>query len=158
MFFDRDKVEKILNNLLSNAIKFTPQGGSVKVSLKSEGNDNQFIRISVTDNGIGIPKEQLSKIFDRFYQVDNRLSKEYEGTGIGLSLTKELVELHKGKISVESHEGQGRYLQSICPWAGKYFHPKNLIIISIRKSIKLKVHRRSMIPRCFDQVASNDHR
>ena len=107
LFFDRDKVEKILNNLISNALKFTQQGGSVKVSLKSGESENGFVRISVIDNGIGISKEQLSKIFDRFYQVDNRLTKEYEGTGIGLSLTKELVELHKGKISVESREGQG---------------------------------------------------
>ncbi len=124
LFFDRDKVEKILNNLLSNAIKFTPQGGSVKVNLKPEGNDNQFIRISVTDNGIGIPKEQLSKIFDRFYQVDNRLSKEYEGTGIGLSLTKELVELHKGKISVESHEGQGSVFTLYLPLGREIFSPE----------------------------------
>ncbi len=126
LFFDRDKVEKILNNLLSNALKFTPQGGSVKVNLKSEGNENdkEFIRISVTDNGIGIPKEQLSKIFDRFYQVDSRLSKEYEGTGIGLSLIKELVELHRGKISVESREGQGSVFTVYLPSGMEIFSPE----------------------------------
>jgi signal transduction histidine kinase/ligand-binding sensor domain-containing protein/AraC-like DNA-binding protein len=126
LFFDRDKVDKILNNLLSNALKFTPQGGSVKLSLgiKSEGNEKDFIWVSVIDNGIGIPREQLSKIFDRFYQVDNRLSKEYEGTGIGLSLTKELVELHKGKISIESREGQGSVFTVFLPAGSENFLPE----------------------------------
>lgn len=138
--FDRDKVDKILNNLLSNALKFTPQGGSVKVSLgvKSEGNDKGFVWISVIDNGIGIPKEQLGKIFDRFYQVDNRLSKEYEGTGIGLSLTKELVELHKGRISVESREGQGSVFTVYLPSGSENFLPEEFDHDVIEQGDKMK--------------------
>jgi signal transduction histidine kinase/ligand-binding sensor domain-containing protein/AraC-like DNA-binding protein len=139
LFIDRDKVEKILNNLLSNALKFTPQGGSVKVRLKSEENDKGFIRISVIDNGIGIPKEQLSKIFDRFYQVDSRLSKEYEGTGIGLSLTKELVELHRGKISVESREGQGSVFTIYLPSGREIFSQEEFDHYISEESDKTKI-------------------
>lgn len=106
IYLDRDKFEKIMNNLLSNAIKFTPSGGSVIVEVKHLP-DTKLIEINVSDTGIGIPKIHLDRIFDRFYQVDNKLTREYEGTGVGLSLTKELVELHKGKISVESEEGKG---------------------------------------------------
>ncbi len=76
--------------------------------------NSSYEEISITDTGIGIPNEQLNKIFDRFYQVDNRLSREYEGTGVGLSLTKELIELHKGKISVESEEGKGSIFRVLC--------------------------------------------
>ena len=112
MYIDEEKIDKIISNLLSNALKFTPIEGSVNVNIYK--NDNN-VEISVSDNGIGIPKEQLDKIYDRFYQVDNRLSKEYEGTGVGLSLTKELVELHKGKISVESEEEVGSIFRVSLP-------------------------------------------
>ena len=101
LYLDRDKIDKILSNILSNAIKFTPQGGSVNVIIthfklmtwtRPEYQDklkpDYYVVISITDTGIGIPKEQMNKIFDRFFQVDNRLSKEYEGTGVGLSLQK----------------------------------------------------------------------
>ncbi len=143
MYLDKDKFDKILGNLLSNAIKFTPEKGHVHVKIKinfASGNimagtdsmtmgkkDNDcYVEISVSDTGIGIPKEQLGKIFDRFYQVDNRLSKEYEGTGIGLSLTKELVELHKGSISVESEEGKGSEFRIVLPFSKKYLLPEEI--------------------------------
>ncbi|MEO5562092.1 MAG: ATP-binding protein, partial [Chitinophagaceae bacterium] len=96
--FDADKVEKILYNLLSNAFKFTPVGGSIDFSAKTA---NNIIHISVRDNGRGISDEQLAHVFDRFYQGKQYYSDE-QGTGIGLALTKELVELHSGKIWVES--------------------------------------------------------
>ena len=119
LYLDKDKIDKIFCNILSNALKFTPEHGCVNVEVNSlsppsvglEVGQNRlnsnYVEISITDTGIGIPNEQLNKIFDRFYQVDHKLSKEYEGTGVGLSLTKELIELHKGKISVESEEGKG---------------------------------------------------
>jgi len=102
-YYDREKMEKIITNLLSNAFKFTPEGGTITVSMK-QSNDN-YIGIFIKDTGIGIPKNELSKIFDRFYQVDGSHTKEYEGTGIGLALTRELVELHQGKIFIDSEEG-----------------------------------------------------
>jgi signal transduction histidine kinase/ligand-binding sensor domain-containing protein/DNA-binding response OmpR family regulator len=102
-YFDKEKLEKIITNLLSNAFKFTPSGGRITVKL-SETPSNQ-VEIIVRDSGIGIPKSEMSKIFDRFYQVDGSITREHEGTGIGLALTKELVELHKGNIFVDSIEG-----------------------------------------------------
>jgi len=92
--------------------------------------NSNYVEISIADTGIGIPKEQLDKIFDRFYQVDNRLSKEYEGTGVGLSLTKELIELHKGKISVESEEGNGSIFRVFLPVGKKHLLPEEIIVQS----------------------------
>jgi len=86
----------------------------------------EAVEISVQDNGIGIPEEQLDKIFDRFYQLDNRLSKEYDGTGVGLSLTKELVELHKGIIFVESEEGKGSVFRIILPAGKEHLLPEEI--------------------------------
>ncbi len=111
--FDPDKMEKIVCNLFSNAIKFTAEKGEVNVSVKLLGFSN--IEIRIKDTGIGIPEDRRKHIFDRFYQVDNSLTREHEGTGIGLALTKELVELHKGQISVESTLGVGTEFIIILP-------------------------------------------
>jgi len=105
VFFDSEKLEKIFSNLLSNACKFTPAGGEIKLMVKSPGRDT--VEIAVSDTGIGMDEEQLAHIFDRFYQVENTGSRRFEGTGIGLSLVKELVELHRGTITVRSRPGQG---------------------------------------------------
>mgnify|MGYP000061885062 CR=1 FL=1 len=102
--FDPDKMEKIFYNIVYNAIKFTPKGGEIKVSIQM---DKEFVNIKVKDTGIGISSESLPHIFDRFYQADGSSTREHEGTGIGLALTKELVELHKGKIEVKSKIGEG---------------------------------------------------
>jgi signal transduction histidine kinase/ligand-binding sensor domain-containing protein/DNA-binding response OmpR family regulator len=105
---DQDKIEKIFVNLLSNALKFTPDGGTVRVGLNyANGAQNQIVEMRVSDTGPGIPPEQLKFIFDRFYQVDDSHTREHEGTGIGLALTKELVQLHGGQIDVQSSVGEG---------------------------------------------------
>jgi DNA-binding response OmpR family regulator len=105
---DKDKLEKIINNLLSNSFKFTPNGGSVSVDITaSQNSSSKFVSVSVKDNGIGISKESLAKIFNRFYQVDNSSKRNYGGSGIGLSLVKELVSLHHWNIDVKSTEGKG---------------------------------------------------
>lgn len=101
--FDEDKWEKIITNLLSNALKFTPQNGEVSVLLSAEANDT--VRLQVKDNGPGIPADQQQKIFNRFYQVDDSAIRTYGGTGIGLSLVKELTELMQGTIKLESKPG-----------------------------------------------------
>jgi signal transduction histidine kinase/DNA-binding NarL/FixJ family response regulator len=102
-FVDRDKVEKIIYNLASNAFKFTPDGGRIVVEVRKESG----IVIRVRDNGIGIPKAHIPFIFDRFYQVDDSPTRLREGTGIGLSLAKELVAVHHGSLQVISEEGVG---------------------------------------------------
>jgi len=101
---DRQKLLQILHNLLSNAIKFTNEGGNILLSLKKKPT---YIEISVQDNGIGIPAEYHEKIFEKFRQVDNEITRKTGNTGLGLTITRELVEMHGGKIRVESEEGKG---------------------------------------------------
>ena len=133
MYFDKAKMMKILTNILSNAFKFTPEEGKITVSITNNKSNNvisressteksprygneispfgrndktkRFVEIKIRDTGIGIAQEEIPKLFDRFYQVDSSHTREYEGTGIGLALTKELIELHHGKIKVESEKG-----------------------------------------------------
>jgi signal transduction histidine kinase/ligand-binding sensor domain-containing protein/DNA-binding response OmpR family regulator len=112
VYIDKDKIEKIINNLLSNAFKFTPKGGSIDFTVEKLIKEAE---IKISDSGVGIPKDTVDKIFDRFFQVDGSHTRQGEGTGIGLALTKELVELHKGKIKVESKEGEGTKLTVLLP-------------------------------------------
>ncbi len=102
--FDPDKMEKIFYNLIANAFKFVSSKGEIKVSLNIV---DSTAEIRIKDTGSGIASNQLPHIFDRFYQADGSASGKHEGTGIGLALTKELIELHKGSISVNSREGEG---------------------------------------------------
>ncbi|MHA1681199.1 MAG: PAS domain S-box protein [Promethearchaeota archaeon] len=104
IFADEKKIRQVLFNLLSNAIKFTADGGTVGVKVSRVGNS---IQISVWDTGIGISKEDIEKLFKPFQQVESALSRNYEGTGLGLHYSKQLVELHGGKIWVESELGKG---------------------------------------------------
>jgi len=105
-YFDQEVIEKIISNLLSNACKFTPEGGEVLLSL-SESEDKQSIILTVKDTGAGIPPEELAHIFDRFHQVHGSTTREQEGTGIGLSLVKELVKIYGGTIDVDSAPDAG---------------------------------------------------
>ena len=108
MAIDRDKLEKILYNLFSNALKFTPARGAVSVAItRSETDAESWVHLTVQDTGIGIPASKLPYIFNRFYQVDASDTRQQEGTGIGLSLTKELVELHGGSLHISSELGTG---------------------------------------------------
>ncbi|MGH2568313.1 MAG: two-component regulator propeller domain-containing protein, partial [Bacteroidota bacterium] len=131
---DRDAVEKILTNLLSNAFKFTAEGGDVGITLTpSFGHpspnfgEGMGVKVSVTDTGIGITADQLEKIFDRFYQVDASQTREQEGTGIGLALTKELVELLHGKITVESEVGKGTTFTVRLPLGIEHFKADEIV-------------------------------
>ena len=109
--FDHDKMERILFNLLSNAFKFTLAGGAISVAVQKEEKqkdpNNQWIALQVTDSGIGIPKEEQEKIFERFFQNNSAAAVLNQGTGIGLSITKEFVKMHGGTIAVESEPGKG---------------------------------------------------
>jgi signal transduction histidine kinase/DNA-binding response OmpR family regulator/ligand-binding sensor domain-containing protein len=108
MDFDANKLSIIISNLLSNAIKFTQPGGKIIIHLNHNLiHKNEFFVIKIKDNGTGIPENEINNIFNRFYQVDNSSSRQGEGTGIGLALAKELVELMNGTIKVKSSAGKG---------------------------------------------------
>ncbi len=108
VYYEPEKLEKIYVNLVSNALKFTPDGGEVSTRVRrASHNGAAYVEIEVRDSGIGIPDDELPHIFDRFYQVASGTTRDYEGTGIGLALTKDLVELHGGHIDVNSKEGLG---------------------------------------------------
>jgi signal transduction histidine kinase/ligand-binding sensor domain-containing protein/DNA-binding response OmpR family regulator len=108
--FDHDKIERVLFNLLSNAFKFTLSGGTIGVEIFKSAIDtpeNNLVSIKVTDTGIGIPKDKQEKIFERFFQNHSASSILNQGTGIGLSITKEFIKMHGGEIDVESEPGKG---------------------------------------------------
>jgi len=118
--YDRQKIETILTNLLSNAFKYTPENGIITVQTKVISRNGilknkEVIQIAVVDNGEGIPEEDIGQIFDRFYQSDNSQLLQQEGSGIGLALTKELVELHNGNISAISTIGEGTQIKFQLP-------------------------------------------
>jgi signal transduction histidine kinase len=104
--YDPEKIRKVVTNLLSNALKFTPEKGNIYISVSEQTvlrqQNKTCLVIKVKDTGIGIPEDHLPHIFDRFYQSDNSHTRKAEGTGIGLALTKELIRLMEGEISVKS--------------------------------------------------------
>lgn len=129
-FIDRDKYEKIISNLLSNAFKFTPTGGSIMLTIRKGSPNEEFpngcAEIVVADNGSGIEPEHIPKIFDRFYQADMTSTRAYEGSGIGLSLTKELIEHHHGRISVTSRAGHDCVFTVHLPLGSSHLKPEEI--------------------------------
>ena len=115
VWFDWDKLEKILNNLLSNAIKFTPKGGKISVKISPSAGTEEMVQIAIIDNGPGISKNQIPFIFERFYQVDANTHSQKKGSGIGLAFAKELVELHQGQLLLETTEGEGCTFKVLLP-------------------------------------------
>lgn len=113
---DRGSMEGIFTNLISNAIKYTLEGGSIIVKLEDE---NSFVKISVTDTGIGIQQEDLSRIFDKFYRVKSSETRQIIGTGLGLSIVKSIVDAHLGSITVGSEEGRGTTFTVLFPKEAK---------------------------------------
>jgi len=103
---DQNKIIQVLNNLIGNAIKFTPEGGLIVVEAKLSSQGNK-LEVSVSDNGLGIAQDDLRKVFDKFYQAGERTPSDINGTGIGLAIAREIVELHGGKIRAESEKGAG---------------------------------------------------
>lgn len=101
---DTDKVIQVLDNILNNAIKYSPDGGVITCRLVETHNNVVF---SISDQGLGIPKKDLGKVFERFYRVDKARARAQGGTGLGLAISKEVIRAHNGSIWVESTEGEG---------------------------------------------------
>jgi signal transduction histidine kinase/ligand-binding sensor domain-containing protein/DNA-binding response OmpR family regulator len=149
VYFDRDKLEKIVTNLISNAFKFTAHGGEVFVALKyivAEAHDvAEFVNISIRDSGKGIPTDQIEKIFDRFYQVGSSDTREHEGTGIGLSLTRELIDIYRGEIKVESEPGKGSMFTVVLPVSREHFKSDEIVETVQDKSESIKYQPEDII-------------
>ncbi len=158
LFFECDKLEKVFHNLLSNAFKFTPKAGRVSVTAShptpfpqgdsdegpSSAKTTQFIQIAITNTGSGISKERLPYIFDRFYQAENSAEPSYEGTGIGLALVKELVELHHGQVRVESEIGVGSVFTVMLPLGKEHFRVEEVIENETALSNSMEASSRSL--------------
>ncbi|WP_053955053.1 ATP-binding protein [Inediibacterium massiliense] len=111
-FVDSDKIEQVILNILSNSIKYTPEKGEINISLDQE--NNQGI-LKISDNGIGIPSEDLPRLFERFYRVDKARSRELGGTGLGLSIAQQIIRAHDGDIKIKSEEGKGTEVTIFIP-------------------------------------------
>ncbi|MDC3418492.1 cell wall metabolism sensor histidine kinase WalK [Aquibacillus salsiterrae] len=104
LWIDKDKITQVVDNIISNAIKYSPEGGTIKFKVVKE---KQRILVSISDQGMGIAREKLDKIFERFYRADRARSRELGGTGLGLAIAKEIIDFHHGHIWAESKEGKG---------------------------------------------------
>ena len=111
-FADFERTQQVLRNLLSNAIKFTSERGTIRVRCYAAG---EGVAVEVIDNGIGIPKDAIPRLFDRFYQVDASSTRKFGGTGIGLNIVKSLLDLMGGRIEVESESGKGSTFRFVLP-------------------------------------------
>jgi signal transduction histidine kinase/ligand-binding sensor domain-containing protein/DNA-binding response OmpR family regulator len=164
-WFDPDKTTKIITNLLSNAFRFTPAHGQIILQINREQEaippnrqPSDFLRISIEDTGIGIPEDQLLHIFDRFFRVENSQNHSAEGTGIGLALTKELVNLLTGTISVESKPGEGSKFTVMLPVSKAHFSNFSEITQPelILSPTEIKDHIISTVPKSLTSLQVED--
>lgn len=110
---DTDKLTQVIDNIISNALKYSPDGGNIRFGFTVHDN---MIRVMISDDGMGIPKENVTRIFDRFYRVDRARARSMGGTGLGLAIAREMIEAHGGKIWAESEEGQGTTIFFTLPY------------------------------------------
>lgn len=113
---DKEKLQQVIINIVSNAVKYTPKGGNVAITAKNSGG---FFLISVSDNGIGIPKDDLPRIFERFYRVEKSRTSDAGGTGLGLAIAKEIIDAHGGDIKIYSEIGRGTHVDVFIPYKTK---------------------------------------
>lgn len=124
VWYDSKQMQKVVNNLLSNAFQYTQKGGVITLKVEKEATE---VKVSVADTGKGIKAGELVYIFDRFYQTDATVLSSTKGTGIGLALTKGIVELHQGTITVESEEGKGSLFMFKLPLGNTHFRPEEMV-------------------------------
>ncbi|MBM7666254.1 two-component system sensor histidine kinase VicK [Solibacillus kalamii] len=110
---DTDKLTQVIDNIISNALKYSPDGGNIRFGFTVHDN---MLRVMISDDGMGIPKENVTRIFDRFYRVDRARARSMGGTGLGLAIAREMIEAHGGKIWAESEEGQGTTIFFTLPY------------------------------------------
>ncbi|WP_249661665.1 cell wall metabolism sensor histidine kinase WalK [Lysinibacillus fusiformis] len=115
---DTDKVTQVIDNIISNAIKYSPDGGNIRFGFTGQGD---MLKVMISDDGMGIPKENVGRIFDRFYRVDRARARSMGGTGLGLAIAQEMIEAHGGKIWAESEEGQGTTIFFTLPYDADEF-------------------------------------
>jgi len=115
---DTDKVTQVIDNIISNAIKYSPDGGNIRFGCTGQGD---MLKVMISDDGMGIPKENVGRIFDRFYRVDRARARSMGGTGLGLAIAREMIEAHGGKIWAESEEGQGTTIFFTLPYDADEF-------------------------------------
>lgn len=115
---DTDKVTQVIDNIISNAIKYSPDGGNIRFGFTGQGD---MLKVMISDDGMGIPKENVGRIFDRFYRVDRARARSMGGTGLGLAIAREMIEAHGGKIWAESEEGQGTTIFFTLPYDADEF-------------------------------------
>ena len=156
-YFDRGKLETIMNNLLSNAFKYTPEDGEIKciVHLKEavKEDEKDVIEISVRDSGPGIDENKLDLIFDRFYQADEQHHIEGGGTGIGLSITKELVHLIHGEIKVSSKPGEGSCFMVTIPLGKDHLKESEYVIVKPEQNAERKLINEAISGKAIDDIS-----
>jgi len=154
LYIDQGKVEEIILNLLSNAFKYTGDGGKISVDLiEKKVADKEYLSISVSDTGTGIPAQELDHIFDRFYQASNADAEDVTGTGIGLALIKELAELHKGYILVNSEVGKGSTFDVLLPIGRDHLKDEEIITISKLKEEVNEIQEAVLLPNDKQPIA-----
>jgi len=134
LYFDSGKMEEVISNLLSNAVKFTPAGGRITLAVKvkkslQDSYQKDFLEVSISDTGPGIPREEMAHIFDRFYQSQSTYEYHQKGSGIGLAIAREIIELHHGKISVHSREDEGSGTEFVIqlPMGKDHLKPEEIV-------------------------------
>ena len=115
---DTDKLTQVIDNIISNAMKYSPDGGYIRFGFTIQ---DTFLKVMISDDGMGIPKDNLTRIFDRFYRVDRARARSMGGTGLGLAIAKEMIQAHGGQIWAESEEGQGTTIFFTLPYDADEF-------------------------------------
>jgi signal transduction histidine kinase/ligand-binding sensor domain-containing protein/DNA-binding response OmpR family regulator len=151
LFFDREIIEEILENLISNAFKFTPAGEQITIEVNQPS--TEYVEIKIKNTGVGITEDQIKNIFDRFYQVDGSQTRQHDGSGLGLAVVKELVELHHGIIDVSSKHGEWTEFRVSLLKGKSHFKPEEIV----EQGKKSKARRKYLFEEIKDSLVKVDN-